>query len=250
MSDLAEKSLRHWIKPHPNSSRMRLTAQAITSIEHQLAQSVPWELYIDRLRQLPVVAWTQSASTVLDTDGLCAIAQAALGDRALINASKRNLAALREWLAQGETGVTIDLVRDAARVMSAFCQQAIKIRDTTVQALNYQAPPHQRIVRLLYQCNQQLKGFDAAVSDLMSGSGVCVIHPFLDGNGRVSRLYFLRALLRVGCPAVQAVELLKAFDGVGSRESIMVRQAATYAGDPLPFFQRWKDVLNATGLAL
>ncbi len=224
---------------------MRISTQAIAEIEQQLHQSVPWELYIEALSTLPKLTevGTKQSPLTLDNNDLSAIAQAALGARRLLGVTKRNLAALNDWLGEPATGVTIDRARQAARVVAEFGEQAIRIRAVDVHALAYQAPPSKQITRLLFRADQALACLDPIARDFMSGSCVCVIRPFSDGNGRVSRLYFLRALLRVGCSAVQAASLLRNFDGDGSRESIMVRQAATYAGDPLPFLDRWRQVL-------
>ncbi len=231
-------------KPALKRPNEQASNELFAAVEQQLNQSVPWELFICKLGELPSTAWPAQIHAELDSDSLSAIAQSALGKGRLCRANRRNLQALQEWITSADLGVTIDRVRSAAKVISAFGDQEIKIRNVYVQALSYLAPSSKQIVQLLYRCDRALSNTNAIVFDLMAGSSVCVIHPFLDGNGRVSRLYFLRALLRLGVTISQALALLETFNGADARAAMMQRQAATYAGDPLPFFNRWKEVLS------
>jgi hypothetical protein len=201
-----------------------------------------WERFIARLEHASVVGDRSAASPVAEVELHDLFA--AIWRRPMQKSPRLSrLRAFGAWLVEPEFNVLLPSVRELAALLGDCAMQKLEVRKTAIEAMYYEAPPAKEMARLFAKANLALSRKPANDKAILAGHCVLVIHPMTDGSGRLSRAYWLKGLLQQ-LTAAQAIHALRLFDGEDSRASLLVKQAATYAGDPAPAIERWKTVIS------
>lgn len=142
----------------------------------------------------------------------------------------------------------IEELESVARTVATLSGEAIAWRRHAVRAGRHVYPQAGAVISLLGQGRASIATLLPAWQAAWVGAVVLLVHPFGDGNGRVSRVCWLLALARLGfdLPAACAV-LSRFFAGAGAPAQCAWRALAR--GDERPFRERWTDCVHAARIA-
>jgi Fic family protein len=105
------------------------------------------------------------------------------------------------------------------------------------------APPPAELVKLLYRADRAVSGHPPLLACLLRGLVMIAIHPFLDGNGRSARMFWLKGLLEAGFTPAQISQAFGIFYGSDRQASRTFTSCACSGGTAAPFVRRWHEIL-------
>jgi hypothetical protein len=141
-----------------------------------------------------------------------------------------------------ERDVSIPGITRASKVLGALTGEPLRLREPheLVHCGGYTFPEMKVVQSGMRRCWVQLEG--SPVGERIAGIGLIamIFHPLSDGNGRLTRLLWLRGLLQWGLPVEGACELVALL--LADRAELSNKVEQYMLGQSEPFVAHW----NAT----
>ena len=112
----------------------------------------------------------------------------------------------------------------------------------------YQAPPTLAVAKLLFRASRAIRNYGPFWRELLAGAIILAIHPLNDGNGRLSRYFWIKGLARLGCDDSTILRILAKYYGsskwLSGRANINSITALAGAGDIRGFLRQWQKIME------
>jgi hypothetical protein len=155
--------------------------------------------------------------------------------------------ALHTWLTlPGAQAIDISSIRALAKTLSLMSNSPVRLRNAAERVMvdTYCPPDALAFPKLMYQAQLAVQRHPLLLKSLLQGLMIMAMHPYLDGNGRAARMYWVSGLLAFGFTPVQIGQAFQQFYGPHRRSHLLYTACACAGGSTSPFLRHWQRILQ------